>query len=397
MRSILVVLLVLAGTVPVNGCGAGDNGDSQQADGTGGMSGFGGAAAEPATDFKSFLLASSAAICERMVRCGAADESMAKARLLLGSAGSCESYLAQSYATSAAIGDLQDKLAGGSLRYVPEASSSCLGALASCTGVDSLNEGPCAEVIEGGITEGGACQRSEDCAGDAYCLFGDACPGQCYARKSAGSSCTVTDECAFDGGMTFCELDAESGPKCAVVEIGAAVSLGEACTVEPSAGAVYVPCQDELWCDPSDNATSGNGTCREPIEEGGLCNSGADVCQAGLWCGSSQGTCRAVTIQQAIGDACDEADYVICNPTLGLQCVSNTCAGGDGAEGSVCYRGELQRGCGSGLFCQPTDGVSSAGSCTPLLAAGRQCPWDGACVSGTCNDVCEAQYCSFLM
>ena len=175
---------------------------------SGGSASTAGAPSNPAnaTDLDSFLVEEGRGFCARLFRCFEAgtDDFMAE-RLTFETPERCERLLAQLNATGAGIRDLRARIAEGNIHYVPEQAQKCLASLAECNGANSLDKGPCREAFDGEAKTGEACQRSADCAGDAYCDTFDVCPGTCVPRKAEGETCSISRECAYTEGAAGCE------------------------------------------------------------------------------------------------------------------------------------------------------------------------------------------------
>ncbi len=370
------------------GCGSTADDEMGNDGGAGGASGAAGATASIG-DYDAFAAQARSAVCNRVFSCLNESE-WAELRLLFEDLEECEAALSHRQLKSPRIQRLRDQLATGNLRYVEENARICLGSLESCHGTTSLEEGPCAEVVEGNAALGEPCYDSVDCASDAFCALSTTCPGTCQSRKGAQSSCLSVDECTFEGEVTHCAQST-----CVRTELAAPADVEEMCTVAMSEGALFIPCGEGLVCIGRGDGTN-SGTCRVPLAEGAACNPDDQACGSGLWCESSSLSCVRVTVRETNGSACDEAAWVLCDPFEGLQCVATTCRGGDGSEGAICYLGEYQRGCEVGLYCDVADEVTNQGLCVPLLDTGVECPFDGACRTGTCNGVCADTYCGYV-
>lgn len=366
---------------------------------SGGKANAGGSAA---TDLATFLDEEGKGYCARLFRCVEADDDFLGERLALETPAACEELLARVNAGSRVIRDLVAEVAAGNLHYVPEKGQACLAELSACNGVNALNDGSCREAFEGSARTGEACHRSEDCAGDAYCALGNACPGTCAPRKPAGAACLDDIECAFTGGLVFCEQGGGDMRACRVLEKAAPAAQGEPCTRNPKGAQSLISCQDGLWCatlSGGDPVADVLGECALPIPVGMPCVDDDDVCEAGL-CDTDTHLCHSVTVRKEAGQACNEDAFTYCGPLQGLRCgPDGTCQGsGDGSEGSACFGSDLQRGCDAGLYCARAADLAAAdpGKCQPFLADNAACNSASDCLSGNCEgDVCGGRGCLY--
>jgi hypothetical protein len=375
------------------GTSSGGKGNSGGSTSTTGGTGSG------ATDLDTFLEQEGQGYCARLFRCLEADDDFLGERLAIETTAACEELLARVNASSRTMRDLRAEVAAGNLRYVPEQGQACLAELSVCNGIDALNDGSCREAFEGNAKTGEACHRSEDCAGDAYCALGNACPGTCAPRKPAGAACDYDIECAFTTGFVYCEHGGDMGV-CRVLEQAAPAAKGEPCTRNLEGAASRILCKDGLWCatrSGGDPVADVLGECALPIPINMPCVDADDVCDSGL-CDTGSHLCHSVTLRKEAGQTCDEDGFTYCGPLQGLRCGSDgTCHGsGDGSEGSDCFSSDLQRGCNAGLYCAKAAGTTSAdpGKCQPYLADNAACNNASNCLSGNCeNDVCGGRGC----
>lgn len=370
------------------GGGAGDAGGTRS---DGGGTASGGLTSEPG----GFQDAQAHGYCGRLFRCFEGNDDFMVARLLLKTPKGCEAQLRKLNEQEPGRRDLQAQLAAGMLHYDAAAGEKCTAELSVCNGIDSFSDGSCREMFDGDVQTGQACQRSEDCAGDAYCeRNGSACPGQCRPRKASGEPCEVSTDCAYAAGAVFCDHDAPS-PVCRTLPLGQKAGMGEPCTRKLPGSEQLVTCDDELWCgiDAALGTDAAQGRCVLPLELGDACQDSDDVCVGGM-CDTDAGQCREIVLRSTEGETCGEALFVACDPTLGLRCSDlGFCeASGDGSEGSRCFNGDFQRGCGPGLYCAPSD-APPAGTCQPLVSAGAACEQNSVCDSGNCETTCQARYC----
>lgn len=232
---------------------------------------------------------------------------------------------------------------------------------------------PCDAVIVGTLaSEGGCeipeecgCERSLQCAGDAYCkqMVPGAC-GECTARLADGESCTSDDECS-SGTCNQAGVCAAPG------------QAGDACTGDDD-------CQGELNC------STITSECESPYpREGNPCTTQADcgaddVPVLGLYCDvDGTGTCTALPepgepCLTGIGPhetLCDPANYEWCSPVDGL-CKEPLVSG----EGEPCTIYPIDdsgaRRCADGLACTSPFGRPGGppiGVCYTPRTVGQSC------------------------
>jgi hypothetical protein len=388
---VVVFSLLLA-----SACGNPSEPTPQAAAGADGAGGSPSSAGGAPGDSPSFLQAQRRGYCARLFRCVERDDDFMEARLVLKTPEGCEAELRKLEIQSPSRRDLQTQLAAGGLRYNAAAAEKCLAELSTCNGIDSFAAGSCREVYEGSAQTGEACQRSEDCAGDAYCDTASfTCPGQCHPRKPSGEACDTDAECSYTSGSVYCDQDALPAV-CRTLQLGAKAGSGAPCTRQPSTDELIF-CADDSWCgeDPQLGPDAAQGRCMAALKLGDPCRGGDDVCADGL-CDTTAGMCKKPVLRSKVGEACNKAEMVVCDPILGLRCNDQgTCDGsGDGSLGSACFSGDFQRGCGAGLRCAVGD-PGPAGTCTPLLATGAACQQNYECESGECSVTCQPRYCGF--
>jgi hypothetical protein len=347
-------------------------------------------------DLAGILAGEGRGYCARLFRCLETSDEFMGSRLLLETPAACEALLADINAKSFSIRDLSLQLSQGALQIVPAKAQACLNEIAACNGTDSFSRGSCRDMFEGQVGQGSPCQRGEDCAGDAFCDTASACPGICKARKASGESCQGDGECTQGDGYTFCDRDLASGAACRTLPVAPKAALGEACTRRLAGAETLSRCVDSLWCGPvaGQSTTATLGICQPPIPAGGPCSDDDDVCSEGL-CDTSSNVCRSVSRLKHAGDACDKASFLRCDPLLGLRCSEQgSCeASGDRTQGAVCFTGDFQPTCNSGLFCQ-LGTAAPHGICQPLLKTGASCEQSSSCESGNCQTTCQARICS---
>lgn len=273
----------------------------------------------------------------------------------------------------------------GRVEYHGDQVESCLADVRAraCEDFNERGSGPCEQVFVGTTALGGDCTLDDECAGDAYCDFENACPGTCVELAGEGRSCNENDDCA--SGLTCsnatgaCEQPGGAGDLCGMDNpdcglgylcAGANALMGEpgncrsydevfagaegdACDIlafelcqtglvcqvdafgvdgiEASCAAnvgsaaacrLAVPdqCPDDEYCDVPENMLE--GTCRPRPAAGEACGgSDGNVCAAGARCNG--GTCKALT---ELGGSCVTGDVCLSESCDGGQCVSrNSC------------------------------------------------------------------------
>jgi hypothetical protein len=389
-----------------NGEAGGDDGSASggSASSGGGSAGSSSAGTHggPISDLDDFYEQEGVGFCQRVLRCFEGNDDFMSARFVLQTQARCEQLVERINATSTSSRDLRNEIAAGHLHVVPEKAQQCLADLAACNGPNGFAYGSCRDVFEGNAQLGDACQRSEDCAGSAFCQVDASCPGKCVARKLEGEACQNQDDCAYTSGVVTCYQTATGGV-CHTLTQGAPVGAGKPCTRRLSDAAELVTCQDGLWCDTApggDPSEDIMGVCGPPLAEGQACRDSDDVCLTGF-CNTDTLRCMPVKIETAVGAACNKEEYVICDPLRGLVCGQDLkCHGsGDGTEGSGCYTSDFQIGCVPGLYCDRANVTSSdeAGVCRKLLADGEPCSDDRACAGGACtaDKVCGGRLCFY--
>jgi hypothetical protein len=362
--------------------GAGDGGAS--GDGSGGEGGDGGA--------RSFFDDLWAAYCTYLFTCKIPNDDHIGQRLFMGTEARCVDILRELLGEGPPTQDLLVKIADGSVRFVPERVAECLVDTRDCGWPGRIGTGPaCRSVFEGEVPVGGACERWEDCAGNAYCNHTDGCPGRCVTLGAPGATCEEDQECDSGSGFAFCDRSGTE-PVCKRLAFGTVALENEDCTVSLASATELVPCETGFWCDPGDGSLP-TGTCRLPIPDGQPCDSGDDVCVDGDVC-LDDTSCERPQIVRDAGSPCDEAASIYCDPFAGLDCTATGCqAPGDGTRGSACISSDIlaQVNCDPGLYCASTNVPD--GTCEPLIEANGDCMSDSQCASGTCTGTCTARYC----
>jgi hypothetical protein len=389
---------ILAFGALVSACSGSDE-PARSAPGAGGSDsgavGSAGASAESVKDLDGILAGEARGYCARLFRCAESSDEFGWSRVIVKTPAGCEAVLEDLNAKSTSIRDLRLRLNQGALQIVPAKAQACLDELSSCNGTSSLTRGSCRDMFEGKAALGTPCQRSEDCAGDAFCALTALCPGTCTARKAAGENCGSSQECSQGDGYTVCDASSNSQTTCRTLPLSSKATLGQPCTRRLAGAQSLSLCVDSLWCGPvaGQPSTATLGVCQQPIPAGGACSDNDDLCAEGA-CAASAGVCRAVTLLEHAGDSCDEAQFRICSPRLGLVCNEQAqCeATGDHTQGSVCSSADFQPTCNSGLLCRRSTAGGPA-TCQPLLETGASCQEAWSCESGACDGTCQERPC----
>jgi hypothetical protein len=206
----------------------------------------------------------------------------------------------------------------------------------------------CAGAIVGTVALTGACNFSEECAGDAYCLPAGpgACGGSCVSRLAPGQRCDPNIDLCSQADVATC-------------------------------------------IDPQDG---GSPSCLTPSPLGGPC--ALQGCQPNLLCGDVSQVCIA-SLAVAAGSQCQNAGGSPSDCIKGVDCVAT----GDGgalcmapaAQGQPCNTDETN---GTGLpncggacqLCLSTDGGAPdpvlGGVCTPVTPLAGACTADFQCPAG---------------
>lgn len=264
--------------------------------------------------------------------CSTYDSCNPLARLAYGATADCTAMLAARF-SDAELGGYEDAVDAGTIAYHGDLVDDCITLLAvqGCDIRDPLEV--CEGIFEGLVTDGGACQRNEECGASSYCAITASCPGTCQARVASGGTCGASGSCA--------------------------------------AG---LECQ--------------SGTCRAPAGDGAACNGTTGVACSGLAyaCvgddGATPGVCTPwpELFSGAVGEMCDPRIEDFCND--GLACAFDGLAGGmptfrctaPVASGASCTIA-IPDQCPAGEFCSGVDLMTGAtmGTCAPLPTAGQAC------------------------
>lgn len=184
--------------------------------------------------------------------------------------------------------------------------------------------------------EGQSCEFDDECRTDA-CI-----ESVCATRRAVGEDCASDSDCVSE----LCDF---SNDVCLEED----VALQEACSRDEQ-------CPEGAYCD-----VLGDGTCKMPQPEGGICDRPRD-CQSRV-CDLDTNTCVPGA---ALGESCAGAE-VECDTDLYCDFTTETCQAFR-EEGEPC-EGDQAR-CALGLRCDFDEGI-----CLPRPQAGEACDFDSDC------------------
>jgi hypothetical protein len=276
--------------------------------------------------------------------------------------------------------------------------------------VDMNRDPACNEAWVGTVAISGACYGDGECAGNAFCDTGSACPGTCKTYIAIGSPCASGDQCADNGK---CLAGADGGATCVATsyscqdapctkygrecftgyycKLPAADAGAGTCQALPSSGEACGPetsyqCATGLAC--NINLEAGfTGTCGTPGTAGASCLATMS-CAAGFYCvkpdGGVLGTCTAVL---ATGTGCDPNtnDFSCGRAIHKCQPGTSTC-GVDPVLSEPCS--PLDDNCQNG-WCDGSGSDASLGVCVAKLAGGAACTDNRQCASGDCTTTAD--------
>ena len=369
------------------------NAGAPEAGGAGeaGAGGAGDLGATKVTDVDSFRRAQYDALCSYIFNCDESSSDTMVLRFVLRTEQRCRQVFEQAALREPAFADLDAKVRAGTIELDLTQVSACLDSTARCEPErvkSSFGEGvACRAVFHGSSPLGGPCSRAEDCADDARCVVAAACPGICTARVPLGHTCESDSDCDDHDGAVTCVADNTSSVPTQTCEPRTLhrSALNEACS--GSVPNTLTVCDDGLFCDYT------TGTCRPPLPADSECDSDDDICAAGQFC--RNGRCQVVTIQEHAGDDCD-ADYVkFCDLFARLYCVNQKCElAGDGTEGALCHPIDYSAwaDCNPALVCldPPAGSVDESPDGLPRSVCGKPRSATQPCVG---NDDCASEYC----
>ena len=259
--------------------------------------------------------------------------------------GECLETLTLLYETIGAT--FHASLDAGRASFDAEQAQRCLDLRAAneCTEAELA----CESIFIGHVPVGEACNSSDECAGNAYCSEGLACPGTCVATLDPGEACSFAEsgEC---GDAHICSDEG--------------VCVAQKANGEPCLGSsdcLSYHCDD-------------GGHCAEPPRDftkdvGEPCEIDPD-CKPDLYC--HEGTCVA---KAAAGESCEA--YTPCVRAAYCQLE------GDGLQGLCVERIPVGGACEDSDHC--TTGVCDGGKCEKLSGLGGPCSTDQRCF-GVCDD-----------
>ena len=315
-------------------------------------------------------LARAAATCEALTRCGAT--AVIEERVGEDCVAGLEHQIRQLYGEAVA-----EAVNAGRVAYDGEAAWRCAqGTLwAPCRLFET--EPSCAQVFEGLIPPGGACDIDLECAGPAWCDASAGCPGVCAPSGGHGSPCTADRHCA---GLASCRLGTCQRK----------LSLGSRCSPDGAECLGLLTCGVVVPGKPA-------RFCRNPFEgldAGALCRPGG--CGAGLYCRFAVDGAHRCVPRRPEGDPCFHGFPNACvsgrtcdwgaeepRPELEGRCVASP------TEGEACWVD-----CAPGHVCLHSDTLDGApGRCHVIRDNGQACDRDEQCWSLACapTGVCRAR------
>ncbi len=267
--------------------------------------------------------------------------------------------------------------------------------------------GPCFQILEGQVAQGGGCTFGWDCASGLYCRPGGAtsCAGVCAVPVADGQPCGIYDQCVSGDSCTSGTCTA-SGNGSGGSGTGAP---GAPCTSSSD-------CQGCLSCSFGQNG----GVCTALGLVNSACASDSDCVAPLLYCKSGSCQPAGVTGETGCVPGSDNAClFGWCEPTAGgsgacvdssglggpcldaSSCSSGICSGADPDAGTL---GSCASAPGKGQPCGAADGFAcgsnlycdtGSGSCQPTLPAGAACAnalacQSLSCVEGQCASPCVA-------
>lgn len=342
------------------------------------------------------------ATCAAIYRCGAHSRIGVAIKLAFVDEAGCREKLARANSDA----DIKLAVAAGTVRYDGKAARTCLaGYSASCL---DFSRGPptnnvaCRSVFTGTVPTGGACNRYEECEGDAYCAAtttsSAACAGTCRPRVALGAACSGTEQCSWAQvtGRAECGSPGPSLPRvCRDITIGAPANAGGDCGMNDATG-VETPCGPDLWCDETNNKCAARIAAGAPCAISSECLIPETLCRAPA--GSQARVCGPITLQTQLGAVCDQ-ESLLCSSAAGLECnlATQTCTMTPvgGAVDSVCVEELFSQPCNDGLYCQYNPEGPSV--CTAKVANGQSCSDSDGCIAGFCvQGTCRARDCRTL-
>lgn len=300
----------------------------------------------------------------------------------------CEAVVPQNleYLGLSAVLDLQRAVDAGTVTVDYNALAACLADVgANCTYSPMVGI-PCLDLFEGTADLGDSCLRHEECAGDAYCAYEEACPGTCAEQVDVGDPCNVSEQC--DKGSYDAAVCSEG--TCFGITFEPGNEVGDDCgrrPIDTPNEGTYAFCEAGTFCD---NETEKCVAIAGPSE---ACTSPIG-CVPGYSCeGVEVSQCEPVAFGQ-LGDPCGGDGDLTCDTYARLVCdeeAGECVSAGAGVDGDPCDLGAPEEEqCAFGFFCSLEGEVSL---CRPLIENGDACSLNEQCVSGVCDGVC-IEYCA---
>ena len=205
-----------------------------------------------------------------------------------------------------------------------------------------------------------------------------------YLTDSVAAGLVAFDDtqlvsCLVDIEELGCDVRASRLPSSCELAFSGLVEIGDSCTI-------HEDCAGSAFCDKLEDATC-PGTCKLPQPINGPCHHNDDAqCEDGLVCFRETGECTPLG---GPGAECGLETDIGCEPGLVCDGETSLCVALSSvysiAEGEECdVNGPL---CQSGLVCESSSLVTTAGVCRETVAAGasckrsvpNQCPLDQYC------------------
>ncbi len=200
----------------------------------------------------------------------------------------------------------------GRLKYDAAAMGNCLAAIAktSCNTPDEAAPAVCETVFQGTVSEGGACESSDECVGDLDC--DETCKANTTPRGKAGDACSSSCDESPGGGVS-CAGSGDPGAECFASD-GLYCSADRKCTATAKAGEAC----EAFGCVPGQHCVEAE--CVPLPGAGEPCGNNYNrECADNAYC-DAQGMCQA---RVAVGEACDEAAWGQCAGDA--ECIAGEC------------------------------------------------------------------------
>jgi hypothetical protein len=242
-------------------------------------------------------------------------------------------------------------LSSDMLAYIYSDGGSFAGEAQTLGNLDG-GSGPCTQILQGQVADGGSCVYPFDCAAGLYCQStgaNGACSGACQPLVAAGAACGPLSQCV---GTLVCTSGFCGGPDAGPLPTHSG-GAGAACTTDGD-------CQACLLCE----ASGVNTICTAHGLTGDPCSSDYECGTPWLYCDTTTETCAASV---TLGQPCTAV-------TSNYACLNGWC------DGTICQPISAAGGpctsevtsCSQGLYCSaPVAGA--AGTCAPLPIVGQAC------------------------